>query len=138
MDSVIRIFAERGDLAHLALAAWAVTACRMVMAVASRNRPRINRNRLSPAHRPIAKAATYPASAASIMLRISRDQAAPMKTPSIRKASAPVIIADRAIRSEAGMALLVELAELLSAAVIDAGGRMNFPWRHPLNQSSRK
>lgn len=56
----------------------------------------------------------------------------------LAKASAPVIIADRAIRSEAGMALLVELAELLSAAVIDAGGRMNFPWRHPLNQSSRK
>ncbi len=26
MDSVIRIFAERGDLAHLALAAWAVSA----------------------------------------------------------------------------------------------------------------
>lgn len=54
------------------------------------------------------------------------------------KAAAPVIVADRAVRSEAGLAMMVELAELLSAAVVDSGGRMNFPWRHPLNQSSRK
>jgi thiamine pyrophosphate-dependent acetolactate synthase large subunit-like protein len=32
---------------------------------------------------------------------------------------------------------LVELAETLQCAVIDLGGRMNFPSRHPLNQSDR-
>ena len=41
----------------------------------------------------------------------------------------PVIIADRAARTPAGMTLLVELAEALQAPVIDQGGRMNFPTR---------
>lgn len=49
----------------------------------------------------------------------------------------PVIIADRAARTEAGMKLLVELAETLQAPVINQNGRMNFPSRHPLNQSER-
>src|SRR5882672_1378219 len=49
----------------------------------------------------------------------------------------PVIIADRAARTPAGLARLIELAETLQAAVIDQGGRMNFPSRHPLNQSDR-
>ncbi|MBZ5631985.1 MAG: thiamine pyrophosphate-binding protein [Acidobacteriia bacterium] len=49
----------------------------------------------------------------------------------------PVIIADRAARTPAGMALLVELAEVLQAPVIDQAGRMNFPTRHPLNQTER-
>src|SRR4029079_1854244 len=48
-----------------------------------------------------------------------------------------VIIADRAARTPNGMKLLVELAEALQAPVIDQGGRMNFPSRHPLNQSGR-
>jgi acetolactate synthase-1/2/3 large subunit len=47
----------------------------------------------------------------------------------------PVIIAGRAARTPAGMARLVELAEALQAPVIDQGARMNFPSRHPLNQS---
>jgi thiamine pyrophosphate-dependent acetolactate synthase large subunit-like protein len=47
----------------------------------------------------------------------------------------PVIIADRAARTPAGMAHLIELAEALQAPVVDQGGRMNFPTRHPLNQS---
>ena len=47
----------------------------------------------------------------------------------------PVIIADRAARTPAGLARLIELAEVLQAPVIDQGGRMNFPSRHPLNQS---
>ena len=47
----------------------------------------------------------------------------------------PVIIADRAARTERGMKLLTELAETLQCAVINQGGRMNFPSRHPLNQS---
>jgi acetolactate synthase I/II/III large subunit len=47
----------------------------------------------------------------------------------------PVIFADRVARTPAGIAHLVELAELLQAPVIDATGRMNFPWRHPLNQT---
>ncbi len=49
----------------------------------------------------------------------------------------PVLVADRLNRTPAAMPLLVELAELLQAAVVDQGGRMNFPSRHPLNQSQR-
>ena len=47
----------------------------------------------------------------------------------------PVIVADRAARTPAGIARLIELAETLQAPVIDQHGRMNFPSRHPLNQS---
>ena len=53
------------------------------------------------------------------------------------EAEHPVIVADRAARTPAGMARLVELAEMLQAAVIDQAGRLNFPSRHPLNQSNR-
>ena len=53
-------------------------------------------------------------------------------------AERPLIIADRAARTAAGLALMVELAEALQAAVVDASGRMNFPWRHPLNQTQRR
>ena len=49
----------------------------------------------------------------------------------------PVIVAGRLARTPAGMQLLIELAETLQGAVIDQGGRMNFPSRHPLNQSLR-
>ena len=49
----------------------------------------------------------------------------------------PVIVADRAARTPAGVARLIELAEALQAPVIDQGGRMNFPTRHPLNHSDR-
>jgi len=49
----------------------------------------------------------------------------------------PVLIVDRAARNAAGMALLLELAEALQAPVVDMGGRMNFPTRHPLNQTWR-
>jgi acetolactate synthase-1/2/3 large subunit len=48
-----------------------------------------------------------------------------------------VIIADRAARTPNGMKLLVDLAEALQAPVIDQGGRMNFPTRHPLNHTDR-
>jgi acetolactate synthase I/II/III large subunit len=50
-------------------------------------------------------------------------------------AERPVLVADRAARTPAGLALLVELAELLQAPVVDQGGRLNFPSRHPLNHS---
>jgi acetolactate synthase I/II/III large subunit len=49
----------------------------------------------------------------------------------------PVLVADRLARSQAGIDRLVELADILQCAVIDLGGRMNFPSRHPLNQSDR-
>jgi acetolactate synthase-1/2/3 large subunit len=49
----------------------------------------------------------------------------------------PVIVADRAARTPAGMKLLVDLAEALQAPVIDQGGRMNFPTRHALNHTER-
>lgn len=48
----------------------------------------------------------------------------------------PVLVADRAARTPQGLAALVELAETVQAAVIDQGGRLNFPTRHPLNQSA--
>jgi acetolactate synthase-1/2/3 large subunit len=61
-------------------------------------------------------------------------------------ASSPVLIADRAARSQPGMERIVELAELVQAAVVSTlpntmppigPGRMNFPSRHPLNQTLR-
>jgi acetolactate synthase-1/2/3 large subunit len=53
------------------------------------------------------------------------------------EAANPVIYADRAARTPEGLKLLVELAETLQAPVCDGGNRLNFPWRHPLNQSRR-
>jgi acetolactate synthase-1/2/3 large subunit len=47
----------------------------------------------------------------------------------------PVIVADRAARTPAGVPALIDLAETLQAPVVDQGGRMNFPSRHPLNHS---
>src|SRR5580698_8340398 len=49
----------------------------------------------------------------------------------------PVIVASRSARTPAGLALLVELAEVTGASVIDQQRRMNFPSRHPLNQTQR-
>ena len=54
------------------------------------------------------------------------------------QAENPVIVVDRDARTQAGIDHLVELAESLQAPVIDQAGRMNFPTRHPLNQSSRR
>src|SRR5262249_40816834 len=50
----------------------------------------------------------------------------------------PVLIAGHLARTENGVKYLIELAETLQAAVVDSGGRMNFPSRHPLNQSDRR
>ncbi len=47
-------------------------------------------------------------------------------------ANNPVIVADRAARTPAAIGLLVELAELLQARVVDLGNRMNFPNTHYL------
>ncbi len=52
-------------------------------------------------------------------------------------ADSPVLVAGRLARTPAGMTLLVELAELLQAPVIDQGERLNFPSRHLLNHSDR-
>jgi thiamine pyrophosphate-dependent acetolactate synthase large subunit-like protein len=49
----------------------------------------------------------------------------------------PVLIAGRAARTPAGMICLMELAEALQIPVIDQMDRMNFPTRHPLNQTER-
>jgi thiamine pyrophosphate-dependent acetolactate synthase large subunit-like protein len=49
----------------------------------------------------------------------------------------PVIIADRAARSQTGSDLIVQLAELLQIPVIDQGGRMNMPNTHYLNQNAQ-
>src|SRR5882757_1624601 len=53
-------------------------------------------------------------------------------------ARSPLIVADRAARTPHGLALMVELAEALQAPVADMYGRMNFPWRHPLNQTRQQ
>src|SRR5438445_2584343 len=47
-------------------------------------------------------------------------------------ANSPVILADRACRSQEGIKRLVELAEALNATVADIGGPMNFPTTHYL------
>ncbi len=47
-------------------------------------------------------------------------------------AAAPVIVVDRAARSQRGVELLVELCELLQAPCIDLRSRMNFPNTHHL------
>src|SRR3974377_2444153 len=54
------------------------------------------------------------------------------------EAQNPVILCDRLARTPAGMAHLVDLSETLQCGVIDIAGRMNFPSRHPLNQSFRR
>jgi len=54
------------------------------------------------------------------------------------QAENPLIVVDRYARTQAGIELLVELAETLQAPVIDQAGRMNFPTQHPLNQSNRR
>ena len=53
-------------------------------------------------------------------------------------AAKPVILADRAVRSQSGVGLMVELAEALGAPVADLGGRMNFPNTHDLDCSALK
>jgi thiamine pyrophosphate-dependent acetolactate synthase large subunit-like protein len=55
----------------------------------------------------------------------------------LARAERPVIVADRAARTPNGVRLLVELAELLNAPVVDQAGRMNFPTTHHLNHSGR-
>jgi thiamine pyrophosphate-dependent acetolactate synthase large subunit-like protein len=52
----------------------------------------------------------------------------------LAKAERPVIVVDRAARTADGVRLLVELAELLQAPVVEQGGRMNFPNTHPLSR----
>src|SRR5256712_1306292 len=47
----------------------------------------------------------------------------------------PVIVVDRLARTPQAITDLIELAETLQAAVIDRKGRMNFPTRHPLEQT---
>ena len=49
----------------------------------------------------------------------------------------PVLLAGRMARTPEGVKHLVELAELLQCAVLDQHRRLNFPNRHPLNQSNR-
>jgi thiamine pyrophosphate-dependent acetolactate synthase large subunit-like protein len=50
----------------------------------------------------------------------------------------PVIYTNRYGRTENAPALLIQLAELIGAPVVDAHNRMNMPNRHPLNHSLRR
>ncbi len=49
----------------------------------------------------------------------------------------PLIITSRSARTPQGLQLLVELADILQCGVVDQQRRMNFPSRHPLNQTQR-
>src|SRR5215472_8376692 len=49
----------------------------------------------------------------------------------------PLFVASRSARTPEGLRLLIELAETLQCGVIDQQRRMNFPTRHPLNQTQR-
>ena len=49
-------------------------------------------------------------------------------------AARPVIVADRAVNSQRGLALMVQLAELLQAPVVRQNGRLNFPTTHYLSR----
>ena len=51
----------------------------------------------------------------------------------LAQAQNPVIVVDRSARTPKGVDLLVELAGLLQARVVDQGGRMNFPKTHYLS-----
>src|ERR1700729_2874740 len=51
------------------------------------------------------------------------------------EAKTPLIVCDRVARTPTGMAHLVDLAETLQCGGIAYPGRMNFPSRHPPNQS---
>src|SRR5499426_4248932 len=53
----------------------------------------------------------------------------------LANAQNPVIVVDRAARTENGVRLLVQLAEALQAPVVDQGGRMNFPNTHYLRSA---
>src|SRR3974390_2469708 len=53
----------------------------------------------------------------------------------LANAQNPVIVVDRAARTENGMRLIVQLAEALQASVVDQGGRMNFPTTHYLRRA---
>ncbi len=46
----------------------------------------------------------------------------------------PAMLADFVGRDPRGMGLLMDLAEIVAAGVIDQGSRLNVPSRHPLNQ----
>jgi thiamine pyrophosphate-dependent acetolactate synthase large subunit-like protein len=52
----------------------------------------------------------------------------------LANAERPVIVVDRSARTQKGVDLLVELAELLQSPVVDMGNRMNFPRTHYLNR----
>ncbi|MFL2770395.1 MAG: thiamine pyrophosphate-binding protein [Rhodospirillaceae bacterium] len=54
------------------------------------------------------------------------------------EAESPLIIADRIARTPNGMTLLVELAELINAPVIDIANRQNMPTAHYLNQTRNR
>jgi len=53
----------------------------------------------------------------------------------LANAQNPVIVVDRAARSENGIRLVVELAEALQAQVVDLDGRLNFPNTHYLRRA---
>ena len=76
--------------------------------------------------------------------RLASSPAKPVGDPAALKEAArrliaaanPVIVADRLAKSEGAMAMLVTLAELLEAPVVDRYGYLNMPTAHYLCQTS--
>jgi acetolactate synthase I/II/III large subunit len=86
--------------------------------------------------RPIPKGTNLRIPQLGTMAAPAGDSAAVMEAARMLvNAENPVIVATRAVRSANGMKLMVELAETLQCAVIDQHRRLNFPTRHPLNQT---
>ena len=68
--------------------------------------------------------------------RMAPDPAALVRVADMLAAAKnPILIADWTCRAPIGYDDLVDLAESLSAGVIDVGARFNFPTRHPLNMT---
>ncbi len=87
---------------------------------------------------PVAPGVTLPVPRLSPMAFAQGDSGAVNETARLLLAAEnPVLVADRAARTPAGLQLLVDLAELLQAPVIDRWARLNFPTRHPLNHTDR-
>jgi thiamine pyrophosphate-dependent acetolactate synthase large subunit-like protein len=83
--------------------------------VPDQDRPRLRVPKLSPT--------AYPAGDSAAVNELAKMLVA---------ADNPLIVAGRPARTANGLKLLVELAELLQAPVLDRRQRMNFPTQHPL------
>lgn len=83
---------------------------------------------------PVPNMSRYPA---SLPLQ-STEEAFDKTIDWLLSAKRPVIIADWVGRTQEGYSALLELADLLVIPVLDRGGRLNFPFLHPLNLTGQE